>query len=138
MEHKEFYLKVIASDKVFYDGRARSLTVQTLDGQQQFLANHAQIMLAIDPGELRIIKTDGQLIDVVAGLGSMVFANNRATVLVDTCETQDELDARRAEEALERARERMRQKQSYQEYLLNQTALARAMARLKFKGRQIH
>lgn len=35
----------------------------------------------------------------------MIFSNNQAEVLVDTCETQEELDARRAKESLERAKE---------------------------------
>lgn len=43
----------------------------------------------------------------------MIFSNNQAEVLVDTCETQEELDARRAKESLERAKERMRQKQPF-------------------------
>ncbi len=130
-----FGLRVIASDKTFFSDRAQSLTVQTLDGQQQFLAHHAQIILAVDPGELRIVDAEGNLIRVVAGFGTMIFANNRATVLVDTCETQEELDERRAAEALERAKERMRQKQSLREYMLNKTAMARAMSRLQFKGK---
>ena len=68
----------------------------------------------------------------------MVFANNRATVLVDTCETEEELDARRAEEALERAKERLRQQQSQREYHMTQAAMARALSRLKFKGKEMH
>ena len=43
---------------------------------------------------------------------------------------QEEIEAR-AKEALERAQERLRQKQSIQEYHMNQLALSRAMARLR-------
>ena len=41
------------------------------------------------------------------------------------------IDIRRAQEAKERAEEQMRQKQSIQEYHMNQLALSRAMARLR-------
>jgi F-type H+-transporting ATPase subunit epsilon len=133
-----FYLKVIATDKEFYSGYAKQLIVNTIDGQLGFLPHHAQIILAIEPGELDIQKPDGTWIQVVAGFGSMIFANNRATVLVESCETPEELDERRAREALERAQERMRQKQSLQEYRLSQAAMARALSRLKFKGKHIH
>nr|WP_027872066.1 ATP synthase F1 subunit epsilon [[Eubacterium] cellulosolvens] len=133
-----FFLKVIATDKDFYSDYARQLIVNTIDGQFGFLPHHAQIMLAIEPGELDIQKPDGSWIQVVTGYGSMVFANNRATVLVESCETPDELDERRAREALERAEERMRQKQSLQEYRMSQAAMARALSRLKFKGKQLH
>ena len=41
------------------------------------------------------------------------------------------IDRRRAEAARQRAEERLRQKQSIQEYYLSQASLARAMTRLK-------
>ena len=51
---------------------------------------------------------------------------------VDTLETKEEMDIRRAEEAKERAEEELRQKQSYMEYKKSQAALARALGRLEF------
>ena len=57
--------------------------------------------------------------------------NNRVSVLVNTAERPEDIDVKRAEEAKERAEERLRQKQSIQEYHLSQASLARAMARLK-------
>ncbi len=134
-ESNHFYLHVIAAEKVFYEGYAECLIVNTVDGLTSFLAHHCQSMVAISPGELSIKKPDGTWIQVVSGVGSMVFANNRCTVLVETCETQEELDERRAEEALERAQERMRQHQSMRQYYMSQAAMARAMSRLKFKSK---
>ena len=56
-----------------------------------------------------------------------------------TCSiTQEELDARRAKESLERAKERMRQKQSIREYYMSQASMARALARLQFKDKHIN
>jgi len=57
--------------------------------------------------------------------------NNRATVIVDTCESPEDIDVRRAKEAKERAEEQLRQKQSIQEYYRSKASLARAMERLK-------
>ena len=59
------------------------------------------------------------------------MVNNRATVIVDTCEYPEEIDLRRAEEAKERAEEQLRQKQSIAEYHISKASLARAMTRLK-------
>ena len=74
----------------------------------------------------------------MSGFGTMIFSDNQAEVLVDTCETQSELDQRRAKEALERAKEKMRQKQSQREYKMSQAAMARALARLQFKDKSIN
>ena len=50
--------------------------------------------------------------------------NNRATVIVDTCEYPEEIDLRRAQEAKERAEEQLRQKQSIEEYHRSKASLA--------------
>ena len=52
-------------------------------------------------------------------------------ILADTCELPEEIDIKRAQEAKERAEERLRQKQSIKEYYETQAALNRAMNRLK-------
>lgn len=133
-----FDLKILASDHVFYEGKAQVLTIHTPEGSKQFLAHHIQSIYAITPGELKIRKEDGSEIEVVGGLGTMIFSNNAAQVLVDTCESQEELDQRRAKEAYERAKEKMRQKLSQREYRMSQAAMARALARLQFKDKYIN
>ena len=120
-----FDLKIMASDHVFYNGKAQVLTIHTPNGSKQFLAHHAKTIYAITPGLLKIRKEDNSEIEVVSGLGSMIFSNNQAEVLVDTCETQEELDARRA-------------KQSIREYYMSQASMARALARLQFKDKHIN
>lgn len=59
------------------------------------------------------------------------IASIKRTLLVETAEKPEEIDVRRAEEAKQRAEERLRQKQSIHEYYHSRAALARAMARLK-------
>lgn len=48
----------------------------------------------------------------VVGQGFCEIANNRVMLLADTIEKPEEIDRIRAQEALERAKERLRQKQS--------------------------
>ena len=124
-----FSAKVIATNKVYYDDRLRYLNVRTLDGQIGFMAHHAPIVVAVDIGVLDMQKPDGSWEHVEVGKGILQFANNRLTLLVDTLETKEEMDIRRAEEAKERAEEELRQKQSYQEFKKSQAALARALGR---------
>ncbi len=52
-------------------------------------------------------------------------------IYVQACERPEDIDKRRAEEAKLRAEERMRQKNSMQEYRRSKLALARAIARLR-------
>lgn len=48
-----FSLKIIASDKVFYDGRAEALTIPAMDGQKQILPHHENMVIAVNIGELK-------------------------------------------------------------------------------------
>lgn len=54
---------------------------------------------------------------------------------MDFVEKPDEIDVKRAQEALDRAKEAMRQKQSIEEYRMTKANIARAMARLAARNR---
>lgn len=131
-----FHLKVVASDKVFYDGEAESVIVPALDGEYAFMAHHDDIVVAIQPGSLRYRTPEGAWMAAVVGSGFAQAANNRVSVLVDTAERPEDIDEVRARAALERAKEELRQKQSIQEYHFSQASLARAISRLKGRGKK--
>ena len=127
-----FSLKIIASNKVLYDGKCRIVIVPALDGELAIMSRHENMVVATKAGELRFqAEEQGEWQKVVTGNGFAHIANNRVTVLVDTAERPEDIDEIRAREAYERAKEQMRQKQSIMEYHMSQASLARAMARLK-------
>lgn len=132
-----FNLRIIASDKVFFEGRVSSIILPATDGLKQILAHHENLVIAIDNGEAVFKTQEGEERKVVLGLGFAEAINNRVTVLVDTAERPEDIDEKRAQAALERAKEQMRQKQSLQEFHHSQASMARAMTRLKFKDRHI-
>ena len=132
MATSSFYLKVISANRVFFAGKCRSLIVPEFDGQKEILAHHEDMVIAIDEGQMKF-QPEGsdEWIHAVVGMGFVEIVNNRVTLLVETAEKPEEIDVRRAEEAKQRAEERLRQKQSIHEYYHSRAALARAMARLK-------
>lgn len=137
MRSNTFSLKVIACDRVFFDGRCRQIILPLEDGKKSIQAHHENMILAVQVGEIQIQDENGEWILGVTGSGVAQIINNRAMVLVDTCEHPEEIDIQRAREAKERAEEQLRQKQSIQEYHRSQASLARAMSRLK-AGKRIH
>ena len=128
---KTFSLKILASDRVFYDGRCQMVILPAMDGQLGVLANHGDMVVALKMGEMRIQKEDGLWETALIGKGVMQDINNRMTILVEFAEHPEENDQKRALEAKHRAEEQMRQKQSIQEYHHSKAALSRALARLK-------
>ena len=47
-----FGLEIYASNKLAFAGRAKTLTIPAVDGEQAFLAQHENIVAAIIPGEI--------------------------------------------------------------------------------------
>lgn len=131
-----FKLKIITIRKYFFDGDAISLTLPHIDGgSESFLAHHENIIFPIIPGEMKVVDKDGKVYEAFVGDGFLEYINNEALVVCASAELPEEIDERRAKEALLRAEEELRQKQSIQEYNISQMNLARAMERLKVKNR---
>lgn len=127
-----FWLKVIASDHMFYNGNCEILVVPAYDGEFGILPHMEAMILAIREGVLKFrISGSKEMEEAVVGTGIVQVANNRVTVVTDTAERAEDIDRIRAEQALERAREQLRQKQSIAEYNMSQAALARALNRLR-------
>ena len=137
-----FWLKVIASDHVFYNGNCEALVVPAHDGEVGILPHREDMILAIQEGELKFrIPGEQEYHHAVVGLGIVQVANNRVTVVVDTAERPEDIDEVRAKQALERAKEQLRQKQSIREYYMSKASMARALSRLKasqHKGSEYH
>ena len=126
-----FGLKIIASDKVFYEGRCRNLVIPAPDGEVGLLPHHENMVIAIEVGIARMQVEEGEWSEIAVGTGFAEIVNNRVTLLVDTAERPEDIDVRRAQEQKERAQEQMRQKRSIQQYYHPQASLARAMNRLR-------
>lgn len=131
---KTFSLKVLSSDRVFYDGKCKMVILPAQDGQLGVLANHGDMVAGLTMGEMRIQKEDDTWETALIGKGVMQDINNRMTVLTEFAERPEEIDEKRALEAKKRAEEQLRQKQSIQEYHHSKAALARAIARLKARN----
>lgn len=133
-----FSLKIIACDKVFYDGEAEIVIFPGYDGEMAVMANHEQMTASIEIGEIRFRTSDGNWMEAVTSMGLITVAHNKVDILVYSAEKPEEIDAFRAEAALERAKEQLQEKQSIMEYHISQASLSRAMARLKYSGRHMN
>jgi len=98
------------------------------------LKGHIPTVAVIDIGSIKI-KKDGKWFEAVLSEGFMEVKQNHVIILVDTAEWPDEIDENRARAAKARAEERLQRRRSEAEYIQSKAALARAMARLKVKGK---
>jgi F-type H+-transporting ATPase subunit epsilon len=127
---KLFNLKILTPEREFFDGEVEAVTLYAPDGSVTILADHTPFIMPVIVGTIRI-KSDGKWEESVNSEGFMEVHHEGVLIFVQSCEHPEEIDKRRAEDALLRAEEHLRQKQSMSEYKQSKLALARAMARLK-------
>ena len=127
-----FSLKLIACDKVFYDGPCEILIFDGFDGEMAIMANHEPMTCSVETGELRF-RVPGETVwqEAIVSTGLLKVEHNKVDIIVYSAERPEEIDKFRAEAALERAREQLAQKQSIMEYHVSTASMARAMARLR-------
>ena len=131
-----FHLCILAADKPFYDGECVSLVIPTDDGSYGVQAHHHNMIAAIISGTVSFQKSVGEEHEYAAvSQGIMKVENNDVLILVDTAESPDEIDANRAKIDAEEAKEILLQKRSLSEYKEAEARLARALTRIKTKGK---
>ncbi len=126
-----FFLRVLSSDKLFFEDRVCQLVLPLEDGEMAVQAHHANMVIATSIGEIRIKTAKGEEIIGVVGEGFVQIVNNRVILIVDSAERPEDIDRVRAKQAKERAEERLRQKESLKEYKQSEASLSRALTRLR-------
>ena len=130
-----FSLKILACDRLFFEGECDKLIFPAYDGDVEILANHEQLTAQIAIGELRYVATgvsDWQKA-VVSG-GIVTVDNNVVTVIVYSAEKPEEIDAARARAAKEKAEAELKEKQSGIDRRISSDSLNRAVQRLRSSG----
>ena len=130
MADKNFQLRIITPDRVFYEGDVEMVEFNTTEGQIGVLPGHIPMTVIIKPGILRIYEEDGEK-NAALHSGFVEILQERVTVLAEVIEWPDEIDATRAEEAKQRAEERLRSRTPETDIMRAETALLRAMARIE-------
>ena len=131
-----FQLDILTPERAFYSGPAEGVAVTTPDGEFCVLAMHAPMVTPLEIGTIEL-NIAGQWKQAFISEGFMEVGHSRTVIFTQACEWPEDIDRRRAEEAAQRERERLRQQRSIREQKASQIALARAMARLRVTRGQV-
>ena len=102
-----FRLTVVTPEKTVFEMDARSIIAPGSEGYLGVLSNHAPLITALRPGILSVRDEKGDESFYSISGGFLEVSSNIATILADSIESADDIDADRAEESLKRARERL-------------------------------
>ena len=132
---RQFELNILAAEKPFFQGMCKSLIVPISDGQYGIQAGHSNMIAAVVTGTVKIIDADDNEIVAAVSDGMVKVEDNEVLLLVDTAERPEEIDENRAKRSAAEAKEAILQKKSIKDYYAAQAKMARAINRLKVKGR---
>jgi F-type H+-transporting ATPase subunit epsilon len=107
-----FRVEVLTPEGELFNDEVEMVSTHTTVGSIGLLAHHQPLLAMLDPTELRLYKSESDVIRFAQGEGFLQVAGDRALVLVDEAFAIDDLDAgelrdrlRRADEELSRAEE---------------------------------
>ena len=112
MARTPFQVEVLTPEGEAFNDEVEMLSTRTSVGSIGILANHQPLLAILDPTELRLHRSESEVIRFAQGEGFLQMEGTHALVLVDEALPIDELDAslvsdrlREAEQTLDRAEE---------------------------------
>ncbi|MDA0733114.1 MAG: F0F1 ATP synthase subunit epsilon [Chloroflexi bacterium] len=104
-------LEIITAERQVYLDEVDVVVAPGIEGHLGILPHHAPLMTVLQPGELMVRKDGVESYLVVTG-GFMEVLGNKVTILADAAENSGEIDEQRAQAAVERAQEQVRNRES--------------------------
>jgi len=128
-------LEVITPERRVFEDEVDMVIIPGSEGMLGILPHHAALFTGLGTGEMRIKKGTLEYGYAVFG-GFMDVRDDRVTVLTDAAERADEIDARRAEEARQKAQQALEAPASAEEEARARASLQRALILIRVAERR--
>lgn len=102
-------LKIVAPERIFFEGDVTFLEFTTTEGEMGVYPRHIPLTAIIAPGILKIHQEE-EVRDAALMSGFIEILQDQVTILAESVEWPEEIDANRAKEAEIRAKRRIEQK----------------------------
>jgi F-type H+-transporting ATPase subunit epsilon len=100
----KFPVEVLTPEGEVFNDEVELLSTRTSVGSIGVLAHHAPLMAILDPCELRLYRSDGDVVRFAQGEGYLQVVDNTAMVLVEEAHAPEEIDRSNIESRLQEAR----------------------------------
>jgi F-type H+-transporting ATPase subunit epsilon len=100
-----FTVEILTPDGEVFNDEVEMVSTKTAVGSIGLLANHEPLLAMLDPTELRLYKSESDVIRYAQGEGFLQIAGEHALVLVDEVVEVDELNTSDLQDRLKRAEE---------------------------------
>ena len=103
MARTKFPVEVLTPDGEVFADEVEMISTRTAVGSIGVLANHAPVLAMLDPSELRLYKSDSDVVRLAQGEGYMQIGGNRALLLIEEAHEPGQLDVGDLRERLQHA-----------------------------------
>jgi F-type H+-transporting ATPase subunit epsilon len=105
MARTSFPVEVLTPEGQVFAEDVEMVSTRTTTGSIGILANHAPLMAILEPTELRLYKSESDVVRFAQGEGYLQVVDNRALVLVEDAIAPENIDRSAFEARLKEARE---------------------------------
>jgi F-type H+-transporting ATPase subunit epsilon len=100
-------VEVLTPEGEIFEGEVRQVSTRTEVGEIGILANHAPLLAALRPAELRLHVSDTEIVRYAQAHGWLQMFGNRARLLVEEAIAPEDLDAGALKDQLSDAEQRL-------------------------------
>jgi F-type H+-transporting ATPase subunit epsilon len=108
MARTPFKVEVLTPEGEVFNDEVEMVSTKTTVGSIGLLANHQPLLAMLDPTELRLYKSESDVVRYAQGEGFLQTAGEHALVLVDEVFPVDQLDTGELRSRLDRAEQEVR------------------------------
>jgi F-type H+-transporting ATPase subunit epsilon len=105
MARSSFPVEVLTPEGKVFEEEVEMVSTRTTTGSIGILANHAPLMAILEPTELRLYKSESDVVRFAQGEGYLQVVDNSALVLVEEAIAPDDIDRSAFESRLKEARD---------------------------------
>jgi F-type H+-transporting ATPase subunit epsilon len=103
MAHTKFRVEVLTPEGEVFNDEVEMISTRTTAGTIGVLAGHQPILAMLDPTELRLYRSDSDVVRFAQAEGYMQMTGERALILVEEAHAPDELGAGDLRDRLQQA-----------------------------------
>ncbi|HUA71846.1 MAG TPA: ATP synthase F1 subunit epsilon [Solirubrobacteraceae bacterium] len=103
MAHTKFRAEVLTPEGEVFNDEVELVSTKTAVGSIGILANHEPVLAMLDPTELRLYKTESEVVRFAQAEGYLQMADNHVLILVEEAMAPGDLDAGSLRERLQQA-----------------------------------
>ena len=105
MPHEKFTAEVLTPEGEVFNEEVEMVSTHTSVGSIGILANHQPLLAMLDPTELRLYRSESDIVRFAQAEGYVQMGGNHALLLVEEAIPPDQLDRGEIEDRLRRAEE---------------------------------